>query len=230
VKFSSHNGIVRLARPQLLGNKKEAFETPCSWLLVNIRLQGMNSWLRKHTSASAVTTFIGAVVGILGGVLELPTVVIVLGGLIAAGGALWSAIEREQFEHELRQRSDEIADLNRKIAASVTGGDSFCFLTLGTWEDVPDRALLMIIHQGEHPLYDVTATIVDVQKFQREVAAGQVALNRPSTTSFPVGNMSPTSSQVLGEHWPLPGADEQAYNVFFNARNGSSHKRFGCGE
>jgi hypothetical protein len=160
------------------------------------------------------------VVGIIGGVLELPTIVVVVGGLIAAGGALWSAIEREQFEHELRQKSDEIADLNRKIAASVTGGDSFCLLTLGTWDDLPDRALLMVVHQGEHPLYDVTVTIVDVQKFQREVAAGQVALNQPSTTSFPVGNMSPNSSQVLGEHWPLPDADEQDYNVFFNARNG----------
>ncbi len=179
----------------------------------------MNSWLRKHASASAVVTFSGAVVGVIGGVLELPTIVIVSGGLIAAGGALWSTIEREQFEHELRLKSDEIADLNRKIAASVTGGDSFCFLTLGTWDNVPDRALLMVNHQGEYPLYDVAIRMVDVQRYQREVAAGQVGLSRQSETSFSIGNLSPNSSQVLG-NWPLPSTDEQGYNVFFNARNG----------
>jgi hypothetical protein len=43
-----------------------------------------------------------------------------------------SANQRAQFERELRTKSDEIAGLNRQIAQSITGGDSYCYLRLSS--------------------------------------------------------------------------------------------------
>ena len=68
--------------------------------------------------------------------LTLPTLLVLGGAILSAVGAfvvtvrqnqekLKSASQRAQFESELRSKSDEIASLNREIAASITGGDSF---------------------------------------------------------------------------------------------------------
>jgi hypothetical protein len=83
----------------------------------------MVAWLMRHVGISAVVTFIGASISALGSVSGLPASVVVLGALVAASGALWASSERTRFERGLRERSDEIARLNREIAASVTGGD-----------------------------------------------------------------------------------------------------------
>jgi len=39
-----------------------------------------------------------------------------------------SAEARTQAEKELREKSDEIARLNKRVADLVTGGDGFCFV------------------------------------------------------------------------------------------------------
>jgi exonuclease V gamma subunit len=43
--------------------------------------------------------------------------------------------ERLHYERELRAKSDEIAALSKNIAASVTGGDSFCYVMLSLGDD-----------------------------------------------------------------------------------------------
>jgi len=64
--------------------------------------------------------------------LTLPTLLVLAGAILSAVGAfvvtvrqnqekLKSASQRAQFESELRSKSDEIASLNREIAASITG-------------------------------------------------------------------------------------------------------------
>lgn len=149
-----------------------------------------------------------------------PAVVVVVGAFITAGGALWSSSERTKFERELRDRSDEIADLNRKIAASVTGGDSFCYAAMGSVGVAGENAaLLMVVHQGEYPLYDVNLRIVDLPEFRRAVDAGQLSLAGPGETTVDVGNMSARSARPI-QVWQLPDGDQASYNVFFNARNG----------
>jgi len=74
----------------------------------------------------------------------LPAIVVLVGVLITAIGAFLSSSERTDFERELRKKSDEIAALNRQIAASVTGGDSFCYVQFGSLGVAePNTAILM---------------------------------------------------------------------------------------
>ncbi len=96
----------------------------------------MLSWLGKYVSISAVVTYLGAAVSAYGAVWVFleenqyiggAAVVVLVGALISAGGALWSSGERTKFERELRDKSDQIAQLSQRAAASVTGGDSICY-------------------------------------------------------------------------------------------------------
>lgn len=114
-------------------------------------------------------------------------------------------------------RSEEIAKLNETIAASVTGGDSFCYLMLASLGvSSPNGAILTIVHQGNYPLYDVGIRMVDLEKLEKEHSA---ALFRD--LNFNAGKVSPNSARAL-RGWDLPNADRQRYNVFISTRNGFS--------
>ncbi len=47
--------------------------------------------------------------------VTLPNLLILVGGLIAGAGALWASIQQTKYEHELRQKSEEIAALNHTM-------------------------------------------------------------------------------------------------------------------
>jgi hypothetical protein len=101
--------------------------------------------------------------------LTLPTLVILGGALLSAVGAflatvrqnqerLQSATQRVQFESELRSKSDEIASLNREIAASITGGDSFSIAMymppIAPAISDPNILSVGIRVEGKYPLFD----------------------------------------------------------------------------
>ncbi|MHC4277591.1 MAG: hypothetical protein ACYSWY_08925 [Planctomycetota bacterium] len=90
-----------------------------------------------------------------------PPMFILIGAFIAAAGAFWASLEQAKFERVLRTKSDEIAQLNTKIASAVTGGDSFCYLDLAIGDGTTNTPALMLVHQGEYPVYDVSVRIVD---------------------------------------------------------------------
>jgi len=52
--------------------------------------------------------------------LGAPAVLMLIGALISAAGAIWAAQQQTISEKELRQKSDEIAELNKQIASSIT--------------------------------------------------------------------------------------------------------------
>jgi hypothetical protein len=187
-----------------------------------------------------VITYLGAAVSAYGAVWVFleenqyvggAAVVILVGALISAGGALWSYGEwsygeRTKFEHELREKSNEIAELNRRIASSVTGGDSFCYLSIGSINDQTNVSMLTVVHQGEYPLYDVSLDITDLQKFRQVTATGPLTFDQMSSyrTTLQVGNVIPNSGMTL-RPWQLPNSDEQDYNVRIWARNGVASQK-----
>ena len=100
-------------------------------------------------------------------------------------------MQRAQFESELRAKSEEIAKLNRAIAESITGGDSYCYVQLGNASR--HGALLAVIHQGAYPLYNVTVRIADLDDGNRQptlAALGKI---------LQVGNMPPGVASMQGE-------------------------------
>ena len=134
-----------------------------------------------------------------------PAVVILIGVLISALGAVWAAVKQNSAEQQLRAKSDEIAELNRQIAGSVTGGESFECLTF-TPSGHSDRVAILFVHQGKYPLYDVVARVADLAKWdalpkgEASVTLGSFLAGDPR---LQIGNVAPSLASILGE-WPIP--------------------------
>jgi len=170
-----------------------------------------------------------------------PAIVILFGGLLSIAGGLWSgqnqtksAELRAQFEHDLRAKSDEIAQksedlvklnreiatksdqissLNQEIAASVTGGNEFVYLDPLLAEE-QNRIFLIIVHDGRYPIYDVGFRVLDFRVGGTKPLAEEMLSN-----TFSVGSLAPKTRRFVA-YWPLvPGQTHYAFNFFFTARN-----------
>ena len=109
--------------------------------------------------------------------LTFPMLLVLGGAILSALGAffatlserqekLQSATQRARFEGELRAKSDEIASLNREIAASITGGDSFPIAMYMPPIDPafndPNILSVAIRVEGKYPLFDAEFEHQDV--------------------------------------------------------------------
>src|SRR6185503_17108720 len=72
---------------------------------------------------------------------------------------------------ELINSSKRISELSRQGIAAVTGGDSFAYMDLSSQVIGPETMTPVFIVQGGFPVYELTARIVDLQKFDEIVAA-----------------------------------------------------------
>jgi hypothetical protein len=124
----------------------------------------------------------------------LPAFVIAFGAIIVAAGGFWAAWRQSDFNVELRDKNEEIARLKRENASAITGGDGFCWMAfqvvssngeLVNANSIPDELVLVpnFIHQGNYPLYDVSARIIDIDALPRNIAQ--------ATTKAIIGNMTP---------------------------------------
>lgn len=147
-----------------------------------------------------------------------PAVLMLVGAIISAVGALWAAQQQATSERELRQKSDEIAELNKQIALSITGGDSFAYL-------IPIRlgvstSSLAIIHRGEYPLYDLTLRVVDLEKWKARDRQKPISFfdMQRDEIRLDIGNVAANQARVVG---PMQiDSDSLRWNIFFSARNG----------
>jgi hypothetical protein len=117
-----------------------------------------------------------------------PALVIACGALLVAFGGFWAAYRQSHFNAELREKNEEISRL--------TGGDGFCWIAFQVVDsrgllvnayNMPDDLILIpnFVHQGKFPLYDVSASIVDVDELKKDIMR--------ATTTANIGNMAPGS-------------------------------------
>lgn len=162
----------------------------------------MNSWISNNIGGPAVLIFVGV--------------------LISAAGALWASKQQAASERRIGQKNEEIAKLSKQIAHSVTGGDSFCYLAFSLPDKGGTKAILAVVHKGNFPLYDVSVRIVDLDKFDIHVKGKQKpTLDNIQKTEqvINIGNLSPSHAATL-HPWMLPKSGEARYNIFISARNG----------
>lgn len=152
-----------------------------------------------------------------------PAILIFIGVLISAAGAIWAARQQTVSERELKQKNEEIAELTKQNLYSITGGDSFCYLAFQLPDNCSDNsALLSIVHKGEYPLYDVSIRIVDLAKFTQHIEGKEKPLFediKKAEKSINIGNLSPSKAMIFGR-WSFPQESVVNYNVFISARNG----------
>ncbi len=197
-----------------------------------------------HMTGPAIIILLGMILTALGGfwpsmILE-PDIIIFLGVILTALGGLWasfrlesekvqSAQERAEFERELRKRSDEIASLNRDIAAYSKGEGSYCYFE-PTVSSSQNAVIPALVNVGKYPLYDVRIRITPNHHKLIPPVGGKATYEileemMRIETHIDVGTLAPSNvpesaypSLIL--KWDLPiSEDKCAYNIFFSARN-----------
>jgi hypothetical protein len=176
-------------------------------------------------------------------------VLVFLGAVIAAAGALWGALQETahqkqvttlnirltekseeisgltkqlataqlEFAEEMRKKNEEIADLNRRTAATMTGGDSFCYLSL-LGQKPGQPFLLLFSQQGEYPLYDVSVRVTNLEELEAKGLDYFTPENLAKDT-MDIGSLAVGSAKQFGT-MPMPAGDSIRLNIFFAARNG----------
>ena len=124
-----------------------------------------------------------------------------------------------EFEREMRARSET-------TLSAVTGGDSYCSISFA--KPITDVARLAIVNRGDHPLYDVTARVVDLDKFD-DVTDEDGSLHFDDMLRFQtildLGNIPAGLGLMALEDWPIGDGNTKRYNIFFAARNGTWFER-----
>lgn len=186
--------------------------------------------ITKHIGLPEIVVFIGALLV----AINADSLVVFIGAAITAIGALWVSIRQSKFDSELRKKNDEIAKLNHKIANSITGGESFCYLELLRIQDLSEKRMLSVAHQGNYPVYDVKMSIMDKIKYKKltreKTKSGYATsdiLKAQSDASihFDLGNLPPDSTKPLRNESEnvfidLSDLDHLEFQVTINARNG----------
>ena len=112
-----------------------------------------------------------------------------------------------------------ITALNKEIVQSVIGGDSFCYFMFSSVNPKTNVGLLTIVHQGEHPIYDVYARMVDVDEFNKMKEKLNIYNFRQSDTNIQIGNMIKGTASTFNL-FNLGSSTSRDFNIFFSARNG----------
>jgi len=163
-----------------------------------------------------------------------PAMLVVVWALLVAAGGLWASWRQSSFNTEIRNKNDEIAQLQRENANAISGGDSFARVDLHiigadglavNAHAMPDELLLVpiIIHEGRYPLYDVTVSFLELTQGKAaflEVARGKAPFDSGGALrAYPVGNLAPGLAWTSNIRLPHHGKDIE-FNIFFAARNG----------
>ena len=148
-----------------------------------------------------------------------PSGLILLGAFLSATGALWASQQQGEFERHLREKSEEIAQLNREVANLVTGGNSFCYMAVSTINPESNIGLLSFIHNGDHPMFNVAARIVDLEEFDKLKDHINIHNFQQADINMSIGDFSKGAALVRGP-FPLGKGNKRDFNIFFSARNG----------
>lgn len=148
-----------------------------------------------------------------------PSGLILLGAFLSAIGALWASQQQGEFERHLREKSEEIAQLNREVVNLVTGGKSFCYMAVSSINPQSNIGLLTFVHSGEHPMFNVAARIVDLEEFDKLKDHINIHNFQQADINIGIGDFAKNAALVRGP-FPLGKGDKRNFNIFFSARNG----------
>lgn len=149
--------------------------------------------------------------------------------------AQWFRVKKQQgVERGLGSIEKNIQDTLVKLentavllAGHITGGNSICYLH-GPQPDTDMWVGLLVIHKGDHPLYDVIVRVCDLQKFD----VYKNNLNSVPSTAYEqvhsIGNLVPNHAKGFPFNLNLGNRNVKKYNIFFTARNGSFTQVMRC--
>ncbi|MFC2138861.1 hypothetical protein ACFLTE_11855 [Bacteroidota bacterium] len=109
------------------------------------------------------------------------------------------------------------SNAEKDILYSITGGDSFCYIQFQNIKS--GNGKLLVIHNGNYPIYDVEARIVDLDKYN-QAASQNEKIKELLGLNYQIGNLIPGFARDLVQ-WKETIPGQLRLNIFFIARNGS---------
>lgn len=108
----------------------------------------------------------------------------------------------------------------KAITDSITGGESFCYLTF-TFAGHGDTGFITFVQEGKHPVYDVSARCVNLDKFDAVKTDFTLQNFTAADTYLEMSLLvSGYAATDFKKSIDLTGRDIARYNIFFTARNG----------
>lgn len=129
---------------------------------------------------------------------------------------------------ELRKKSDEIAELNKSIAATVTGGDSYGAVHPLTVLDEREQEVCMLYFEnlGNFPLYDVHIEMFSPDDLLEPRQDGRATIEGFKNRSyFDLGNIPVHGGKSFGNLFKLKNDGEMNLTFSISARNGLFSQR-----
>jgi hypothetical protein len=140
----------------------------------------------------------------------------------------------EKLSEENKSLINEVSKLNKKISADLTGGDGYCYFHQSRPGPNSNIVDLMLMNDGDYPLYDISVKIDDVEKMieilHEEQEAGKLpydsmtlsnAIFAKASTVIQIGNIGPHQVMQLNGIQIPPDIEVKSYNIYITARNGS---------
>lgn len=161
-----------------------------------------------------------------------PMVIILIGTALTALGGAWAAFQNNKAQVDLVNKTEKIAQLNEKISALVTGGDTFPYIRVDITIMDKNHFAFTLLSNGEAPLYDLTLSIydqelayetaeTDLKRLKAEGKKMGLGSSKESIKKVDIGNLSPNQSRPVYDFMFPEKADERNFVVTIVARNGS---------
>ena len=207
-----------------------AWSASANWLLLTALMQVAQAlwgalvtlkkpWAERHHHAVLLGYFLFASIGVTATVMQSSRTSLTNQQLaqslkdLSESTAKSSTLQAESGrlqERNLRLQ-EQLITLSNKAIGSTTGGDSFCYLQF------TEGMIPLLIHVGRFPLYDVSVRVYDETRHRRE--PNNFTLWNDQTFG-PVNLAAGMTWFDRGLKIGFTGEDEQAFNIFFTARNG----------
>lgn len=129
----------------------------------------------------------------------------------------------DNLEKIEKRASDILNSLEARTALifnQIGGGNSFCYVVLS--QNYLGESNMMVNHQGDYPLYDLTIRVVDLDKFNEHSANPESA--HAYEKIFSIGTMLPKQFNNLCTISLSNQEISKSFNIFFSARNGMFHE------
>ena len=170
-------------------------------------------------------------------IINGPSILVLIGAILAAIGVFWQANNQMKSEQELRNKADRIAELTTKNAELTTenkniliGGESFCYMLISFPMGIPNSIERDIVVEGEYPLYDIQMTITDLDKFST-LRLSKIPIEKRMSAvetckiTKNLGNIRNNAALTMGRLHIPPEKTSVRFNIDFSARNGSWRQR-----
>lgn len=178
----------------------------------------LHDWLLE-TSLPRYLIYTATVSAIVGAAIQT-NILYWIAGVFAAAAALWSDEQNAASTKLLRRQSEKIEELSTRNASLVTGGDSFCYLDIAGLDDQTNIGAFVVVQQGDYPLFDVSARIVDLQLFSQITEYTNKSV-LSTEQLMEIGNLAAGSASLDFEKlFNLGSSGARDFNIFFSARNG----------